>query len=277
MTIFITGATGYIGGDALKAIADNFPEVVSTITALVRNETRGAALQSAYPNIGIIYGSLDNTSLIEMEAAKADIVVNLADADHVPATNAIVAGLKRRAAQGKQSYLIHNSGTGILMFKDVETDRYGEHSDKIFDDWEGIQEVTSLPDAAFHREVDKIVLAAGENTLIKTAIVCPPTIYGIGRGTGNQRSAQIPMLAEAILKRGAGFQVGEGKANWTNVHVFDLSNLFAKLVGEALSGQNKATWGAEGYYFAQGGEHASAKSWLISMYTGTNLNETGLG
>ncbi|KAJ9503169.1 hypothetical protein H2202_001323 [Exophiala xenobiotica] len=255
LKIFVTGATGYIGGDALKAIADTYPEQVANITALVRDAKRGASLTAAYPKVNVVYGSLDDTSLIQSEAAKADIIINLANADHVPATNAIVAGLKQRAAEGSQSFLIHVSGTGILMFRDVETNTYGETSDKIFDDWENINEVTSLPDAAFHRDVDKIVLAAGEDELIKTAIVCPPTIYGIGRGACNQRSAQIPMLAEAILKTGKGFQVGEGKAEWTNVHVYDLSDLFAKLLGQALVGGGKASWGPEGYYFAQNGEH----------------------
>lgn len=181
----------------------------------------------------------------------------MADADHVSATLAIVAGLKHRAANGQKSYFIHNSGTGILMFKDVETNTYGQSSDKIFDDWDNVHEVISLPDTAFHRDVDKIVLASGEEDLIKTAIVCPPTIYGIGRGTGNQRSAQIPMLAEAMLKRGKAFQVGAGKAFWTNVHVSDLSNLFASLVGEALKEGGNATWGPKGYYFAENGEHVS--------------------
>lgn len=223
----------------------------------MRDQKKGASLTAAYPKAKVVYGTLNDLSLIQSEAGKADIVINLADADHVPATNAIVAGLKQRAADGSESFLIHVSGTGILMFKDVETNTYGEKSDKIFDDWDNIKEVTSLPDAAFHRDVDKIVLAAGEDELIKTAIVCPPTIYGIGRGTGNQRSAQIPMLAEAILRTGKGFQVGEGKAEWTNVHVYDLSDLFARLFGQALAGGGEASWGAEGYYFAQNGEHVS--------------------
>lgn len=38
-----------------------------------------------------------------------------------------------------------------------------------------------MPSEAFHRNVDEIVLKAGsENaSAVKTAIVCPPTIYGV--------------------------------------------------------------------------------------------------
>ena len=38
---------------------------------------------------------------------------------------------------------------------------YGVRAEKVFDDWDGVKGVTSLPDAAPHRNVDKIVLAAG--------------------------------------------------------------------------------------------------------------------
>lgn len=131
--------------------------------------------------------------------------------------------------------------------------KFGEHSDKTYDDWEGVSEVTSFPDAAPHRIVDKLILGASEDPRIKTAIVCPPLIYGIGRGTGNQRSIQIPVLIEKSIQRGKGFQVAEGKAFWNNVHVHDLSDLFALLYKEALSGEKKELWGTDAYYFAENG------------------------
>lgn len=56
----------------------------------------------------------------------------------------------------------------------------GEGSDKIHDDLDKVDELTSLPDDAFHRNVDKIVLEATtrHNDIINATIVCPPTIYG---------------------------------------------------------------------------------------------------
>ena len=100
------------------------------------------------------------------------------------------------------------------MFGDMELQIYGEASSKVYDDWEGISEVTSIPDYAPHRKVDKIVLAAGDesSSTVKTAIVCPPTIYGQGRGPGNQRGDQIYHLARAIMEDKQGFQVGAGEA-----------------------------------------------------------------
>lgn len=131
---------------------------------------------------------------------------------------------------------------------------FGEASSKVYDDWDHIGEVTSLPDHAPHRNVDKVVIEAdGPN--VKTAIVCPPTIYGAGRGPGNQRSHQIPELARCTLEKKQAFQVGAGLALWPNVHVQDLSDLYVKLVVAANGAGGRATWGTRGYYFVENGEH----------------------
>ena len=57
---------------------------------------------------------------------------------------------------------------------------YGEAPTIGYDDDKGVDELTSLPDHAFHRDVDKVVLEAGikYSDSVKTAVVCPPTIYG---------------------------------------------------------------------------------------------------
>ena len=153
--------------------------------------------------------------------------------------------------------MIHTSGTGILLFKDIERGIYGEASPEIYDDWDGIKTVTSLQDNAPHRVVDKIVLAAGRENpaLLKTAIVCPPTIYGKGRGPNNQRSQQLPDLAKYTLIEKHGLQIGAGKTFWTNVHVADLSKCYLLLVEAAVEGRGRATWGDEGYYFTENNEH----------------------
>lgn len=127
----------------------------------------------------------------------------------------------------------------------------------MYDDWDGIKEVTSLPDAAVHRNVDKIVLAASEQypSKVSTAIVCPPCIYGPGRGPGNKKSMQVYSMSRATIQRGKGFYVEGGKNLWTQVHVQDLSDVYLSLVTAAMeAGGGKATWNAEGYYFTENGD-----------------------
>ncbi|KAK4546501.1 hypothetical protein LTR36_001718 [Oleoguttula mirabilis] len=277
--IFATGATGYIGGDALYTIVNAHPEY--DITCLVRNSDKGALVATYYPKIKLVYGDLDSTELLEEEAKKADIVCHFAHADHVPSATAIANGLAAHEAS-RPGFFIHTSGTGILLFTDIKSGTYGEASDKIYDDLEGVSEVTSLPGDAPHRNVDKIVLQAGTeySDRVKTAIVCPPTIYGAGRGPGNKRSHQVPELARSVLERGYGFQVNAGKTYWGNVHVHDLSDLYLKLVKEAAAGGSTAEWpgkpalwGAEGYYFCEGGEHVWGE---VSQDIATEAHKQGL-
>lgn len=185
---------------------------------------------------------------------QANTAADFADCDHVAAATAIAKGLAHHTPE-KPVWLIHTSGTGILTFEDFRASSYGIERTKEYNDWDGVGEVTNLPDDALHRIVDKIILEAGQRApdSVKTAIVCPPTIYGPGRGPGNQKSVQAYWLSAAVLKRKQGLLVGEGKNTWHQVHVQDLSNVYLGLGEAAAAGGGQATWGAQGYYFAEHG------------------------
>ncbi|KAH0349127.1 NAD(P)-binding protein, partial [Aureobasidium melanogenum] len=253
MKLFVTGATGYIGGDALHAIVKAHPEY--ELTALVRNTDKGAQVAAEYPKVKLVYGDLDSSSLLEQEAKKADVVCHWADADHEASVKAIVKGLSARQSENP-GFLIHTSGTGILMYTDLDQQMFGEEATKIYDDWNNVQEMfTGIPDHAPHRNVDKVVQSSvRDGHTVKSAIVCPPCIYGAGRGPGNQTSVQVPALARCTLQKGHGIQVGAGKTFWTQIHVHDLSDLYLKLVEAASNGGGSATWNDEGYYFCEAGD-----------------------
>lgn len=138
----------------------------------------------------------------------------------------------------------------------MATKTYGEApSQPPYDDLDKVHDLTHLPDSAWHRDIDKIVLAANSDSM-KTAIVCPPTIYGPGRGPGNKRSRQVYELAMVTLKEGQAPLLGKGLTEWDNVHVHDLSNLFVLLVEAAVSGKdNPEVWGEKGYFLAENGHH----------------------
>ncbi|KAF5686297.1 nucleoside diphosphate sugar epimerase [Fusarium circinatum] len=260
--IFCTGTTGFIGGDAFYALHKAHPDWKYTI--LVRSEDKGKDVQKQYPDVKLAIGSLDDSKVIEKAASEADIVIHTADSsDHQGAAKAIAAGLRSTHSSSNPGYWIHISGTGILCWYDMDNKRYGEGPlpEQAYDDLEGVDKVTSLPDNAFHRDVDKIVLdeAAKDPSAVKVAVVCPPTIYGTGRGPANQRSRQIPGLTETTLEKGFGPIIGAGETEWDNVHVHDLSNLIVLLSDRAASSEKQSDeqeiWGPKGYFFAENGKH----------------------
>ncbi|RKK72121.1 hypothetical protein BFJ69_g10384 [Fusarium oxysporum] len=261
-SVFITGTTGFIGGDAFYALHKAHPDWKYTI--LVRSEDKGKDVQKQYPDVKLAIGSLDDSKVIEKAASDADIVIHTADSsDHQGAAKAIAAGLRATHSSSNPGYWIHISGTGILCWYDMDNKRYGEAPlpEQAYNDLEGVDKVTSLPDTAFHRDVDKVVLdeAAKDPSAVKVAIVCPPTIYGTGRGPANQRSRQIPGLTETTLEKGFGPIIGAGETEWDNVHVHDLSNLILLLSERAASSDKQSDeqeiWGPKGYFFAENGKH----------------------
>ncbi|KAK4940755.1 hypothetical protein LTR10_019148 [Elasticomyces elasticus] len=223
--VFVTGATGYIGGDGLFEIARAHPDW--DITCAIRNSDKAAKIALQYPSIKLVHADLNAVDVIEEEASKADVVFHFANCDHEASATAIT----------------------------IDRGCWGDELSKVYDDWVGVEELTSLPDHAEHRNVDKLVLEASKiyPDKIKTAIVCPPAIFGRGRGPDNQRSVQIYRVTEAFLKHKRAFTVGKGNNIWNQVHVQDLSRLYLLLGEAAVNNGDPATWDDHGYYLAENG------------------------
>ncbi|KAJ5357266.1 hypothetical protein N7541_004424 [Penicillium brevicompactum] len=255
--IFITGATGYIGGDSLAALFAKYPEF--SYSALIRSAEKADQVKAQYPSVRTVIGDLDDSSLLERESAAADIVLHTADAsDHVGAAKAIIAGLVSGHSKEKPGFLLHTGGTGILTWEDSDKNEFGNKSEHIYNDWEGVDELLNLPDHAFHRNVDQLILEAGTKhaDVLKTALVCPPTIYGQGRGPVSQRGRQVYELANVTIRLKKGPIIGAGRSIWNNVHVHDLSDVYVLLVEASIAGRtDPGLWGADAYYLTENGEH----------------------
>ncbi|KAF2144826.1 uncharacterized protein K452DRAFT_245996 [Aplosporella prunicola CBS 121167] len=241
--IFLTGTTGYIGGTVLDTLVSRHPEY--DITVLLRNPPAGFA--DRYPAVKVIRGDYDSTDILTQAASDADVVVHSGDSDHEPSIRAIIAGLLSRSTP---SFLIHLGGSGIIS--DWQEDRpHGDLNPKAWSDVEDIDNIWSLDDKALHRNVDKIIQQAWaeHGQKLKTAIVCPPDIYGKGRGPGRTRSVYVPMFYKEILDVGAPFYTASGTNTRSFVHIDDLMTVYLKLVEAAVNGGQGAEWGHEGYYF----------------------------
>lgn len=95
-----------------------------------------------------------------------------------------------------------------------------------------------------HHSIDRMIQDVS-NDLLKTAIICPPDIYGQSKGISSRTSFMVPLYVEALLQGKEPFYLGRGE-NWRAVvHIDDVVDLFALLLQEALLGGGKAQWGRE--------------------------------
>ncbi|RFN48355.1 hypothetical protein FIE12Z_7404 [Fusarium flagelliforme] len=256
MDLNSTGASGYIGGDLLHLLLKSHPEF--KVRALVRDASKGAAITEAFQQVELVNGGLDDTDIIAQEAKEADIVIHLAATGHLESVQTIYDALANKSKGSKSPYYIQISGASALAAGELadKTRVFGSGSDVIYNDLSGIDSIKSFIRQYPSRAVDNYIISVKEQeSPVKTALVIPPIIFGKGRGPGNQRSMQIPDLANATLMRQRGLRVGAGESRWGNIHIQDLSRLFLRLVEKAAEGdQDENIWGANGVFFTGVGE-----------------------
>ena len=151
------------------------------------------------------------------------------------------------------AYYIQISGAAVLC--DPALPSPGTSSDAApFDDLTGLERFWALPATNIHRKSELLVSSATTEK-IKTAIICPPLIHGLGSGPDRSRlrSIQLDLLAREVLRRKKGFTVLDGANSWSCINVRDLASAIVKLFEEAVV---KATggepgWGLQGYYFVE--------------------------
>ncbi|KAF8216551.1 NAD(P)-binding protein [Mycena galopus ATCC 62051] len=246
--LFLLGSTGYIGGTVLDTIVKEHPEY--EITALLRNVPEN--FSKLYPNVHILRGDYDNADVITEASSKSNIVIHNGNSDHEPGLNSIIAGLLKRS---EPSFLIHLSGTGIVA--DWHDPTYiGKLNPKIWSDIDDLDEIASRPDGELHRHTEKLLFqaAAEHGDKLKIAIMCPPDIYGPGRGPGKRESIYFPTFWSEIKNVGAAFYGGEGTNTRSWVHIEDFMTVYLKVIEAAAAGGEGADWGKEGYYFASSQE-----------------------
>ena len=226
MKIFITGATGYIGG----SVAAVLREAGHEISGLARSSKR--ANQLRIEGITPVLGSLEDSRVLAEAAVNADAVINCANSDHRGAVEVML-----QAMEDTDKPFLHTSGTSIVGYPDQ-----GEERDSIFD-----EEMPFTPSPGRIERVrinEEVVKAA--NRGIRTVVLCPSLIYGEGLGISKD-SMQVPWLLTVADKFGTAKHIGPGGNLWSNVHIQDLTDLYCLALKEAPSGS---------FYFAENGENS---------------------
>ncbi|OSD08792.1 NAD-P-binding protein [Trametes coccinea BRFM310] len=274
--IFITGATGYIGGSVFQRLVQHPNAANFNLTALVRSPEKAKFVRENFP-VNVVEGSNADLDKLTDLSERADVVLNIADSDDLAAANAIMQGLKRRHEKtGVKPTLIHTSGTGFL----VDDARGMFSTDKIYHDSKPEEIENGVPDSALHRNVDLAVIDADRKGWLRGLIISPPTIFGMGSGplfdSGlvNKHSLQIPLLIKISLARGRGAGVvGEGKSIWNHVHIDDVADSYIVLLDAVLKNPDTIPHGREGIYLLENGEH----TWIdVSKAVGKAFVQLGL-
>ena len=225
MKIFLTGATGYIGG----SIGDALVKRGHAVTGLVRTEDGARQLQAR--GMKAVLGTLDDSAVVTQASREADAVIDTAEANHPGVVDAIAA-----AVRGSGKTFIHTSGSGI-----VATDAKGEAVPDIYDEYSKFQ--PAFPRMVQRAAIDQVVFdCAKEN--VRSVVIRPTMIYGGGKGVRTE-SAQVPALIDNAKKAGIGLHIGRGENYWANVHIDDVVDLY-------LLALEKAPPGA--LYYAENGE-----------------------
>ncbi len=226
MRIFLTGASGYIGGSVAAALRAAGHEVAG----LVRTPARAEEVRAQ--GIEPVLGTLGDSALLERSAREADAVINTADADHGKSVESMIAALS-----GSGKLFLHTSGSSI-----VGDQAAGEPTDRIYHD---DTPVRPGPGRVARVAVNQAVLDAARNG-VKAVVICPSLIYGTGHGV-HRESIQIPRLARLARKHGVARHVGRGENIWSNVHLDDLVDLYLLAVQKAPAGA---------FYYAENGENS---------------------
>ena len=226
MKIFITGASGYIGG----SVAAGLMAAGHHVSGLARAQETAAAL--AMLGMTPVRGTLDDAEVLARAARDADVTINAANAGHRAAVEAMLTAL---AGSGKT--FLHTDGSSI-----VGTRARGELVETVFDE---DTPFTPTPQRAPRVAIDAMVRRAAEHG-VRSVVIAPSLIYGRGRGV-NPHSIQVPWLIKVAKKFGVARHIGSGENRWANVHIDDVAALYALAIEKAPAGA---------FYFAENGENS---------------------
>ena len=226
MHIFVTGASGYIGGTvAAKLIAAGHQ-----VTGLARDEGRAALLRDR--DITPVVGTLDDFDVLDGAARAADAVINAANADNPFAARVLVDALR-----GSGKRLVQTSGTTVI----ADT-ACGEAGGRVYTEDTPFD---PLPEKAGRVATDRMVCEAA-NDGVHSVVICPSLIYGQGLGV-RPHSPQIPAFIEMAKASGVPRHIGPGANIWSHVHIEDCADTYLLALERGPAGA---------FYYAEAGEAA---------------------
>ena len=232
MLIFLTGATGYIGG----AVAEALQQAGHQVIGLARTAEKAKQLESR--GIRAHLGDLLKPETVASAARNADGVIHTAntnDANSPQADLAVVRAILA-ALEGTGKPFVYTSGVWVLG--STGTAAATEETP-----------VKPTPLVAHRPAIEQEVLGA-QGRGVRAVVIRPALVYG--------RGGSIPaMLTKSARETGATRYVGDGSNRWPFVHVEDLAQLYVRAVEKARAGSLYNAAHGPSYRVAEVAEAAS--------------------
>jgi nucleoside-diphosphate-sugar epimerase len=205
MIVFLTGATGYIGG----AVAEALLKAGHAVIGLARSDE--AAGQLHLKGIGTHRGDLTSPASLTPAANAADATI------HTGTTNdgsvdrqAVEAMLQAVAGSGKP--FIYTSGVWVL----------GDTGGKVADETWPVRPAALV---AWRPVLEQLVLETAQRN-VRAIVIRPAVVYGRGSG--------IPAdFVKSARETGTVRYVGAGANRWPVIHVDDLASLYIGAMDKA--------------------------------------------
>jgi len=203
MQVFLTGATGYIGG----AVAEALLRAGHQVIGLARSEEQARSLASK--GLRAHRGDLRDRNSIATGARQADAVIHTANPgsrDTSQVDRAAVETILHELA-GFDRPFVYTSGCWVL----------GNTGDQIADE---DTPIAPTPIVHWRPAVEELALGAVERG-VRAVVLRPAMVYGRGGGLVN-------LFLQSAREYGAARMVGDGSNRWTCVHVDDLADLYVR-------------------------------------------------
>ena len=217
MRVFLTGATGYIGGTVAQSLLAAGHQVIG----LARSDEAAERLTA----VGVMAhrGDLKDLESLKSGATSAEGVIHTGfsvddwgklDVAFAQERAAVEAMLDTLKGTGKP--FLYTSGAGV----------FAETGNRVVDE-------TASPDAkedvGLRIPIEQTVVQAAEHN-IRTIVIRPGLVYG------NGGSQIMHALAGLVRQAGGTHTVGDGQNAWSAVHVEDLADLYLKAIENGPAG-----------------------------------------